>query len=170
MDSMVKKSLAVPIKKLTSCVSEGKDQDSWSLQRGKRARGGKGRSAAPRPGQQTDPSVIRAYQADLEKERKLREAMNAQKNAERAAMRTHFRRKYQLSKSSTDASRLRAVGGKVALPRDLAAMVRPEAPPSDEGYSLLKAFQGLSFNMGVLSGTKQTKTPTPAPDGECKIM
>lgn len=29
--------------------------------------------------------------------RKLREAMNAQKNAERAAMRAHFRRKYQLS-------------------------------------------------------------------------
>uniref|UniRef100_A0AAY4AG45 Complexin-3-like n=1 Tax=Denticeps clupeoides TaxID=299321 RepID=A0AAY4AG45_9TELE len=150
MDSMVKKSLAVPIKKLTSCVSEGKDQDSWSLQRGKRARGGKGRSAAPRPGQQTDPSVIRAYQADLEKERKLREAMNAQKNAERAAMRTHFRRKYQLSKVSV--------------------VCWNGPPPSDEGYSLLKAFQGLSFNMGVLSGTKQTKTPTPAPDGECKIM
>lgn len=33
--------------------------------------------------------------------RKLREAMNAQKNAERAAMRAHFRRKYQLTKVST---------------------------------------------------------------------
>lgn len=33
--------------------------------------------------------------------RKLREAMNAQKNAERAAMRAHFRRKYQLTKVNT---------------------------------------------------------------------
>lgn len=30
--------------------------------------------------------------------RKLREAMSAEKNAQRAAMRAHFRRKYQLSK------------------------------------------------------------------------
>jgi hypothetical protein len=30
----------------------------------------------------------------------LREALNAQKHAERAAMRDHFRKKYQLSKAS----------------------------------------------------------------------
>ncbi|XP_030641348.1 cytochrome P450 11C1 [Chanos chanos] len=173
MDKVVKKSLAKPFKKLTSCVSGGKDRDIWSRHRSKRGRGCKGRSGAPRPNHAHDPALVRSYQADLERERKLREAMNARKNAERAAMRAHFRQKYQLSKNSKDANHLRAVGGKVSLPRELAKIVRPEGSRKDDSFNLLSAFQGLSFNMGVFTGTKPAKkTPTPTPAGgeSCKAL
>uniref|UniRef100_A0A7N8XGJ8 Uncharacterized protein n=1 Tax=Mastacembelus armatus TaxID=205130 RepID=A0A7N8XGJ8_9TELE len=85
MSCVVKKSLRTPVRKLTSCVSGVKERSSL------------GKTPPLRTAPPKDPSVIRSYQADLEKERKLREVMNAQKNAERAAMRAHFRRKYQLS-------------------------------------------------------------------------
>ncbi|KAM4600936.1 cytochrome P450 11C1 [Polymixia lowei] len=152
MESAVKKSLRFPIRKLTSCVSGVKEREVLTKHRNKRGRGG----GALRSAHTKDPSVIRSYQADLEKERQLRETMNAQKNAERAAMRAHFRRKYQLSKNSKDTSHLRSVGGKVSLPRELAKMVHPETKTKDDGYNLLSAFQGLSFNMGVVTGSKRT--------------
>eukprot|EP00063_Salmo_salar_P064063 XP_014038898.1 PREDICTED: complexin-3-like [Salmo salar] len=94
MDTMVKQSLAVPMKMLSSCVTGVKEREVWARRRAKRGTGGV-KSSPPRTGQ---TSVIRSYQTDLEKERKLREALNAQKHAERAAMRDHFRKKYQLSK------------------------------------------------------------------------
>ncbi|XP_041708792.2 complexin-3-like [Coregonus clupeaformis] len=167
MDTMVKQSLAVPMKKLSSCVTGVKEREVWARRRAKRWTGGV-KSTPPRMGH---TYVIRSYQTDLEKERKLREALNAQKHAERAAMRDHFRNKYQLSKSSKDTSHLSAVREKVALPRQLTKLIRPETPTKDDGYSLLSAFQGLSFNMGMLGG-KQSKSPTPmSVNGEaCKVM
>ncbi|XP_038848730.1 complexin-3-like [Salvelinus namaycush] len=167
MDTMVKQSLAVPMKKLSSCVTGVKEREVWARRRAKRGTGGV-KSSPPRMGQ---TSVIRSYQTDLEKERKLREALNAQKHAERAAMRDHFRKKYMLSKSSKDTSHLSAAQGKVALPRQLAKLIGPETPAKDDGYNLLSAFQGLNFNMGMLGG-KQTKSPTPmSVNGEaCKVM
>ncbi|KAM3873204.1 complexin-3 [Diretmus argenteus] len=175
MDSVMKKSLRVPIRKLTSCVSGVKEREVMAKCRSKRSRGGCNRSVKSprlRTAHTKDPSVICSYQADLEKERQLREAMNAQKNAERAAMRAHFRRKYQLSKSPKDINHLRYVGGKVSLPSELAKMVHPESKTKDDGYNLLSAFQGLSFNTGVVTGSKQRKKPTPTPANEdlCKVM
>ncbi|KAL2084726.1 hypothetical protein ACEWY4_020244 [Coilia grayii] len=173
MTSVVKKKLSVPVKKFTSCVSGVKERDIWGKYRGKLGRRGKAgrntRSTGHRPVHLQDPCTRRAYQADLERERKQREAMNAQKNAERAAMRAHFRRKYQLPKNSKDSNHLRSKEGKVNLPRDLAAMVQPDNPSKEDAYNLLSAFQGLSFNMGILSGQKHTKTPTPV-NTECKVM
>ncbi|XP_041845138.1 complexin-4-like [Melanotaenia boesemani] len=171
-----KKSLKTPIRKLTSCVSGVKERKLCSKHRRKRSRGGGGhvrrnmlgktpplRVAHPR-----DQTVIRSYQAELEKKRQLREAMNAQKNAERAAMRSHFRRKYQLSECPEDKNRLRSVGGKVSLPHELSKMIHPETKTKDDGFNLLSAFRGLSFSTAALTGTK-TRTPTPTPTN-CKVM
>ncbi|KAL6488941.1 hypothetical protein MHYP_G00026820 [Metynnis hypsauchen] len=164
MEAMVQKSLVAPLKKLTSCVNGATEKDIWTKQRSKQ--GLKCRSSHTR-----DSVLLRAYQADLDRERKLREAMNTQKNAERAAMRAHFRRKYQLSQNAKDSSHLQAVGGKVALPPELAKMVRSDGQTKDESSTLLSAFQSLSFDMGLISGSKQnTHGGTSDRAGQCKVM
>lgn len=167
---MVQKSLVAPLKKLTSCVTGSAEQDVWTKH--KPRHGSKCRSFVPRSGHTNNASLARAYQADLDRERKLREARNAQKNAERAAMRAHFRRKYQLSQNAKDSSRLQAVGSKVVLPHNLAKMVRSDGQAKDESSTLLSAFQNLSFDMGLISGSKQNNTHTRSSDyaGQCKVM
>ncbi|XP_061144411.1 complexin-3-like [Syngnathus typhle] len=99
--------------------------------------------------------------------RKLREATNAHKNAERAAMRAHFRRKYQLSEDSKDAGHLKRVGGKVSLPRELSKLVRPDSKTKDDGFNLLGAFQGL--RLGPLMEGKPA-TNAPQRGRSCQVM
>ncbi|XP_073340729.1 complexin-3-like [Pagrus major] len=174
----VKKSLRTPVRKLTSCVSGVKERRLCAKPRNRRGRGGGGRGGCNRSGrtpplrtaQPKDPSV-RLYQADLEKERQLREAMNAQKNAERAAMRSHFRRKYQLSESTKDTNHLSSVGGKVSLPHELSKIIHPETKSKDS-FNLLSAFQGLSFGTAALTGKKHSKTSTPTSGrrDSCQVM
>ncbi|XP_056142504.1 complexin-3 [Lampris incognitus] len=178
MDSVVKKSLRGPIRKLTGCVSGVTETEVWAKRRNKRSGGGRGGCSKVGKGLSLpippakDPSVVCSYQADLEKERKMREAKNAQKNAERASMRAHFRRKYQLSKNPKDNNYMRSVGGKVSLPCELAKMVHPDTKTKDDGYNLLSAFQGLGFSVGALAGSKRSRTPTPTPAGgdPCRVM
>lgn len=76
------------------------------------------------------------------------------------------------NQSPKDANHLRSVGGKVSLPRELAKMIHPENKTKDDGYNLLNAFQGLSFNVGAVRGSKQSRTPTPtrANGDPCKVM
>ncbi|XP_061530215.1 complexin-3-like [Phycodurus eques] len=175
----VKKSLRAPIRKLTSCVSTMSNRKLCAKRRYHRARrgggqGGCGRSRKAPPRRTADaeyPPVVRSYQADLEKERKLREAMNAQKNAERAAMRVHFRRKYHLAENSKDGSHLKCVGGNVSLPRELSNLVRPDNKTKDDGFNLLGAFQGL--RLGPLAGGKRGKhatAATPQRAQACQVM
>ncbi|CAJ1062357.1 complexin-3-like [Xyrichtys novacula] len=177
----VKKTMRTPIRKLTSCVSGVKERRLCAKRRNKRGRGGVGREGCnrmgrrtppPRSGHYKDPAVSRSYQADLEKERRLREAMNAQKNAERAAMRAHFRRKYQLSEDSKDTNHLRSVGGKVSLPHELSKIIHPDTKTKDSSFNLLKAFQGLNLSTATLTGRKHSKTSTPllASGDTCKVM
>ncbi|XP_057691336.1 complexin-3-like [Corythoichthys intestinalis] len=174
----VKKSLRAPIKRLTSCVSTMSKRKLCAKRWNHRARGTRGRGGYDKkrnvPLRRTPvkyPSVLRSYQADLEKERKLREATNAQKNAERAAMRAHFRRKYQLAENSKDTNHLRCAGGKVSLPRELSKLVRPDNKMKDDSFNLLNAFQGL--RLGTLTGSKNSKyatTATPRRGRACQVM
>ncbi|XP_041650178.1 cytochrome P450 11B, mitochondrial [Cheilinus undulatus] len=92
--------------------------------------------------------------------------MNAQKNAERAAMRAHFRRKYQLSEDYRDTNHLRSVGGRVSLPHELLKIIHPESKSKDNGFNLLKAFQGLSLGTETFAWRKHNKTSTPTPARE----
>ncbi|XP_047216790.1 complexin-3-like [Girardinichthys multiradiatus] len=173
----VKKSLRSPIRKLTSCVKAAEEKRLCARRRGKKGRGHRGcnilRKTPPlQASNLKDPSIIRSYQADLDKERKLREALNAQKNAQRAAMRAQFRRKYRLSESPEDTNHLRSVGGKVSLPPELSKMIHPETKTKDDSFNLLSAFQGLSINRAVLTRGKPSRTPTPASahGDSCRVM
>ncbi|XP_076010750.1 cytochrome P450 11C1 [Genypterus blacodes] len=161
----VKKSLRRPIRKLTSCVSGVKERKV-------RGCGRLGKTPPIHAAYNKEPSVSRWYWADLEKERQLREAGNAQKNAERAAMRAHFRRKYQLSKNPKDTNHLNSARGKVSLPHQLAKLIHPETKSKGDGFNLLSAFQGLSFGTPALTGRKRTKRPTltPARGETCKTI
>lgn len=79
MESVVrmKKFLRMPIRKLTSCVSGVKERKLCAKPRNRRGRGGRGgrnrqwRTPPPRRAHPKDPSVIRSYQLDLEKERRV---------------------------------------------------------------------------------------------------
>ncbi|KAM7420906.1 hypothetical protein PAMA_015217 [Pampus argenteus] len=176
----VKKSLRTPVRKLTGYVTRVKERTLCAKRRNRRSRGVGGRGGFNRlrktPPPQTayakDASVIRSYQADLEKERKLREARNAQKNAERATMRAHFRRKYRLSENSNDTNHRRSVGRKVSLPHELSKIIHPETKTKDNSFNLLQAFQGLNFGTATLKGRKYSKaiTPSPANGHSCKVM
>ncbi|XP_054478459.1 complexin-3-like [Anoplopoma fimbria] len=173
----VKKLLRTPIRKLTGWVSLVKERESCAKHRNKRGRGGRrrggrnrfGRTPPRRTSHPKDPSIICSYQEDLEKERQLREALNAQKNAERASMRSHFRKKYHLSESPKDKNHLRSVGGKVSLPHKLSKIIHPKTKTKDDDFNLLSAFQGLSFGTTELKGRKHSKTSTAAP-ATCKVM
>ncbi|XP_055359152.1 complexin-3-like isoform X2 [Betta splendens] len=105
-------------------------------------------------------------------DQKLREAMNAQKNAERAAVRAHFRRKYQLAENPKDSEHLRSVGGKVSLPRELSQMIYPQARGKDGGFNLLSAFQGLGFGAAAPAGRRPDKPAAAAPSDadSCSVM
>ncbi|TNN02712.1 hypothetical protein fugu_010199 [Takifugu bimaculatus] len=170
----VKKSLRAPIKKLANCVSGLKGRGPGAKRWNRRGRGGGGRGGCCRsrrtpPHRATrcrEPPTVRSYQADVEKERQLREAANAQKNAQRAAMRAHFRRKYQLSENSKDTNRLRTVGGKPSLPRELSKIIHPEANPKDSSFNLLRAFQGLSVGTATRAERHRSRGSAPAGRGE----
>ncbi|KAK5862225.1 hypothetical protein PBY51_017643 [Eleginops maclovinus] len=165
----VKKSLKTPLGMVTSCVSGVKERRLCAKPRIRRSRGGGGREGDNRlrrsrhlkTSKTKDPSIFQSYHGDLEKERKLRETRNAQKNAERAAMRAQFRRKYQLSESCKDTNHLRSVGGKVSLPHELSKIIHPENKAKDDGFNLLSAFQGLSFGPAALTERRHSKTSTP---------
>ncbi|XP_034029547.1 cytochrome P450 11B, mitochondrial [Thalassophryne amazonica] len=166
----VKKSLRTPIRKLTSCVSEVKEKKRCTKRRNKRCRGGRGecnrlrKTLAPRHAHAKDPLFNWTYLCFI---RKPREAMNSQKNAARAAMRDHFRRKYRLSENAKDTNHLKSAGGNV-----LSKLIHPDIKTKDDGYNLLSAFQGLTFGTEVLTRRKLSKTPmsTRARGHSCNIM
>ncbi|XP_069041611.1 complexin-3-like [Lepisosteus oculatus] len=146
MGSVVKSALGAPIRQLICCVP--------LEQRDPKAR----RNSAPHRPRMTAAELQR-YQRDLEQERRKREERSAQKNAQRAAMRSHFRQKYQLAQNAKDDNHLNMARGKVVLPRELAAMVRSEVPaPQDRGFNLLGTFRGLSlggFQSSMQRATEQ---------------
>ncbi|XP_013860176.1 complexin-3 [Austrofundulus limnaeus] len=173
----MKKALRRPIRKLNSCVTGEGEKRLCAKRREKRGRCHRdgitfGKTPSCRGPNPRDPSVTRPYRADMEKERKLREVTNAQKNAQRAAMRAHFRRKYQLAQDPKDTNHLRSAGGKVWLPHELSKIIHPEAKAKDDGFNLLSAFQGLSINTAVFTGRKPCRTPTPIPTSgdACRVM
>uniref|UniRef100_A0A673LFT0 Uncharacterized protein n=1 Tax=Sinocyclocheilus rhinocerous TaxID=307959 RepID=A0A673LFT0_9TELE len=135
MESVLKTSLLGPVKTLKFCVSGEKQRSK----RGSKWPGSKGRTGAP------DPRLLRSYQNDsLWTVTLSLTPMNAQKNAERAAIRAHFRRKYQLAKVLS--------------------------PAKHDSFGLLSAFQSLSLSARIFTG-KQSRTPAPRTDTEpCRVM
>ncbi|XP_050993333.1 uncharacterized protein si:ch211-81a5.8 [Labeo rohita] len=142
MDAVVKKSLGAPFRQLTSFVTG--DKDGFS-RKGKTVR----RKSAPCCYGQTghDSSWLRTYQAELHRERKLRQVKFAQKNAERTATRTHYRSPHRFTKPPVQRANLKS------------------KTPTKNDNSLFGAFQGLSLSMnGVQTSTTQSNADP------CKVM
>ncbi|XP_018600748.1 complexin-3b [Scleropages formosus] len=63
------------------------------------------------------------YQQQLQEEKMERDASFAQRKAERATVRTHFRDKYRLPKNELDETQIQQAGQEVELPTELAKMI-----------------------------------------------
>ncbi|XP_036441136.1 complexin-3b [Colossoma macropomum] len=77
------------------------------------------------------------YQQQLEEEKQERDANFAQKKAERATVRTHFREKYRLPKNELDETQIQAAGQDVELPTELAKMIAEDNQEEKHKQSVL---------------------------------
>ncbi|KAF3686888.1 Complexin-3 Complexin III [Channa argus] len=77
------------------------------------------------------------YQQQLEEEKREREAHFAQKKAERATVRTHFREKYRLPKNELDDTQIQQAGDDVELPTELAKMIAEDNQEEAHKQSVL---------------------------------
>ncbi|XP_011492113.1 complexin-3 [Oryzias latipes] len=77
------------------------------------------------------------YQQQLEEEKQEREACFAQKKAERATVRTHFREKYKLPKNELDETQIQQAGDDVNLPTELAKMIAEDNQEETHKQSVL---------------------------------
>uniref|UniRef100_A0A8D2QJ31 Complexin 3 n=1 Tax=Zonotrichia albicollis TaxID=44394 RepID=A0A8D2QJ31_ZONAL len=66
-----------------------------------------------------------------------RDAQFAQRKAERATVRSHFRDKYRLPKNETDDNQIQLVGGDVELPKELAKMIEQDNEEEEEKNSVI---------------------------------
>ncbi|KAK0131689.1 Complexin-3 [Merluccius polli] len=77
------------------------------------------------------------YQQQLEEEKQEREANFAQKKAERATVRSHFRDKYRLPKNELDETQIQQAGDDVELPTELAKMIAQDNQEEEHKQSVL---------------------------------
>ncbi|XP_048828376.1 complexin-3-like [Brienomyrus brachyistius] len=77
-----------------------------------------------------------AIQQQIVDEKKEREVNFAQKKAERAAVRTHFRDKYRLTQNDLDVAQIQE-GGEVQLPTDLAKMIAEDNREEEHKQSII---------------------------------
>ncbi|KAL2093360.1 hypothetical protein ACEWY4_010672 [Coilia grayii] len=83
------------------------------------------------------------YQQQLAEEKMERDASFAQKKAERATIRTHFREKYRLPKSDMDAEQIQQAGDDVELPTELAKMIAEDNQEEESRQSVLGQLTSL---------------------------
>nr|XP_020448112.1 complexin-3 [Monopterus albus] len=77
------------------------------------------------------------YEQQLEEEKREREAHFAQKKAERATVRSHFREKYRLPKNELDETQIQQAGDDVVLPTELAKMIAEDNQEEEHKQSVL---------------------------------
>ncbi|XP_066506165.1 complexin-3a [Hoplias malabaricus] len=77
------------------------------------------------------------YQQQLAEEKMERDASFAQKKAERATIRSHFREKYRLPKSELDETQIQAADKDVELPTELAKMIAEDNQEEEQKQSVL---------------------------------
>uniref|UniRef100_A0A3Q0RSZ0 Uncharacterized protein n=1 Tax=Amphilophus citrinellus TaxID=61819 RepID=A0A3Q0RSZ0_AMPCI len=131
MDSLM--SLSAPLKQFTSCIVSR-------------------RRSLPCNTQKVPDSWLRAYQAELKRERKRQQAILAKKNAERTVRRTHFRSHHCLPRVSEQ------------LDLNATEFIND---------SFFGAFQGLSLDglMGGTNGSPAVTGPAAGAGGDqCTVM
>ncbi|KAJ8252230.1 hypothetical protein COCON_G00215420 [Conger conger] len=77
------------------------------------------------------------YQQQLVEEKMERDASFAQKKAERATIRTHFRDKYRLPKNELDDSQIQQAGDDIELPTELAKMIAEDNQEEEKKQSII---------------------------------
>ncbi|XP_056308192.1 complexin-3a [Danio aesculapii] len=77
------------------------------------------------------------YQQQLAEEKLERDTNFAQKKAERATVRSHFREKYRLPKSELDDTQIQAAADDVELPTELAKMIAEDNQEEEHKQSVL---------------------------------
>ncbi|XP_042281869.1 complexin-3b isoform X1 [Thunnus maccoyii] len=75
--------------------------------------------------------------SDNPQKKQEREASFAQKKAERATVRSHFREKYRLPKNETDETQIQQAGEDVVLPTELAKMIAEDNQEEAHKQSVL---------------------------------
>ncbi|KAK2838508.1 hypothetical protein Q7C36_013322 [Tachysurus vachellii] len=83
------------------------------------------------------------YQQQLAEEKVEREANFAQKKAERATVRSHFREKYRLPKSELDETQIQGASKDVELPSELAKMIAEDNQEEEHKESFLGQLKSL---------------------------
>ncbi|XP_072551748.1 complexin-3b [Salminus brasiliensis] len=121
MAFMVKHMIGGQLKDLTGGLTEEKTE------------GEKGEAAAKGMTQEE----FEQYQQQLEEEKQERDANFAQKKAERATVRSHFRDKYRLPKNELDETQIQAAGQDVELPTELAKMIAEDNQEEEHKQSVL---------------------------------
>ncbi|XP_060116381.1 complexin-3 [Heteronotia binoei] len=102
-----------------------------------RRRGEGGKREDPGRGPRHDKEGYEEYQKQLVEEKMERDAQFAQRKAERATLRSHFRDKYRLPKNETDDNQIQQVGGDVELPKELAKMIEQDNEEEEERDSVI---------------------------------
>ncbi|XP_065138824.1 complexin-3b [Paramisgurnus dabryanus] len=96
------------------------------------------------------------YQQQLEEEKQERDANFAQRKAERATVRTHFRDKYRLPKNELDESQIQAAQDDVELPTELAKMIAEDNQEEEHKQSVLGHLTNIqNVDMNHLKGKAQ---------------
>ncbi|XP_041082021.1 complexin-3a [Polyodon spathula] len=88
------------------------------------------------------------YHKQLVVEKMERDASFAQKKAERATVRSHFRDKYRLPKNELDDTQIQLAGNEVELPKELAKMIAEdnEEEVKDSVIGQLASIQNLDLD------------------------
>ncbi|XP_056334529.1 complexin-3b [Danio aesculapii] len=96
------------------------------------------------------------YQQQLEEEKEERDASFAQKKAERATVRSHFRDKYRLPKNEVDDTQIQAARDDVELPTELAKMIAQDNQEEEQKQSVLGQLTNIqNVDMGHLKDKAQ---------------
>ncbi|XP_038238429.1 complexin-3-like [Dermochelys coriacea] len=138
MESVVKSAFRAPVKQLQCCISADfpEDKDCQVL-------GGCVKS----PAEQNQR---------IQDKKSKRDMVYAQRKAERAAIRTHIREKYQLPKNEADKKQLEAIGGKVKMLQAHVAVVRPQGTPDFDSCTSGLSAMDLSSLKKTTESTMQS--------------
>ncbi|MBN3296196.1 complexin-3a [Amia ocellicauda] len=112
------------------------------------------------------------YQRQLVEEKMERDASFAQKKAERATVRTHFREKYRLPKNELDDTQIQLAGDDVELPKELAKMIEEDNEEEEEKDSVIGHLANIqNMDLDQLKGKAQATLEELKQTAEkCSIM
>ncbi|KAH0619881.1 hypothetical protein JD844_014267, partial [Phrynosoma platyrhinos] len=115
-----------------------------------------GEEKSPAEAQGMTREEYEEYQKQLVEEKMERDAQFAQRKAERATLRTHFRDKYRLPKNETDDNQIQVVGGEVELPKELAKMIEQDNEEEEEKDSVIGQLTNIqNLDIDSLKGKAQ---------------